>query len=154
MLQFSLLFGTMSISWQTEKTNMARLHTFIIHQQHTPRIFELILPARRLSELQRDINLPALLPWPRLFGPERFLLWACGGRVGRSHRVLDQGKLPEPKGKRGQVVCRRGQGLPTTPLAQRSDPWPQLQPDTSERGQAFATSASSGHTGVRGPHPS
>lgn len=139
------------------KNNMARLYKSIIHLQHTNCSFELSLPARRLWEQQRDINLPAMLPWPRLSGPDPFLLWACGWRVGFSHRVLDQGKLPEPKGKQGQLACRSGQQLSITPLAQSSNPWPQLRPGASERcrkrGQAFSTSASSGHTGVRGPSP-
>lgn len=53
------------------------------------------------------------------------------------------------------MACRRGQQFSITPLAQRSNSWPQLRPDISEtgrkRGQAFTTSASPGHTGVRGP---
>lgn len=55
--------------------------------------------------------------------------WVC------SHGLLDQGKLPERKGKQGQVACRRGQQLSIIPLAQRWNPWPQLWPDTSEGGR-------------------
>lgn len=62
------------------------------------RTVALKLVSSKLFELRRDINFPALLPWPRLFGPDQFWLQAGCGRIGYSHWVLDQGKVPWAQG--------------------------------------------------------
>lgn len=81
ILQFSPLFASLPVAF------IGRMRTVALK-----------LVSSKLFELWRDINLPALLPWPRLFGPDRFWLQAGSGRIGYSHWVLDQGKVPWAQG--------------------------------------------------------
>lgn len=149
----------MSIQQQAGKITW--LHKFIIHPQHAKvSASSQSQKAIRVSEGHKSPSIAALTSFVFALTISYSGLvvegWVC------SHGLLDQGKLPERKGKQGQVACRRGQELSIIPLAQRWNPWPQLWPDTSEggrkRGQAFSTSAftsaSSSYTGVERPSPS